>query len=82
MSANTFYTPVKLPGNDEKPFIMVRITSGGRIEAMYEQTRGPVHLLRWDSYVASGHYLARFTQENAEAYANYENYEATSDNGL
>jgi hypothetical protein len=78
----TFYTPVKLPGNDEKPFIMIRVTSGGRIEAMYEQKRGPVHLLRWDSYIPSGHFIARFTKEDADAYAHYENYEAAVENGL
>ena len=77
-SKKAFYTTVQLP--DENDCIVLRIRPDGKVEVLYEQKRGPISLLRWDSgWVPDGHSLAKFSVDDAIAYVNFENNMETSD---
>ena len=76
MSVQSFYTAIKLPGNEDKPYVMLRITPSGRPEALFQEDRGPLRLLRWDTYAPAGHCIARFTALDADGIADYENSKA------
>lgn len=69
-----------IPLNSENSSLdwgVLRISHDDGVEALYERSRGPIKLLRWDNYVPSGHKLASFAKLDAEAYVAYENGEET-----
>ena len=80
MSSKAQYISVNLHASEHEGVIVIRVFPSGKVEALYEQKRGPIKLLRWDTgYIPSGHNLARFTLADAEAYTEFENKPDTSD---
>jgi hypothetical protein len=63
------YQTVKL---DDGFYGVIKIQNE-RVEALYYSKRGPLSFYQWNTWPPANHVLARFTDQEAEHFATWEN---------